>query len=51
MIGKLTDEQIEDVLNENILGRIGCNDGKKIYVVPINYAYDGKFIMAHSIEE
>ena len=48
MIGKLTDEQIEEVLNENVLGRIGCSDGKKIYVVPVNYAYDGKSVVAHS---
>ena len=48
MIGKLTDEQIEEVLNENVLGRIGCSDGKKIYVVPVNYAYDGKSVIAHS---
>ena len=49
MIGNLTEEQIEEVLKENVLGRIGCNDGKKTYVVPINYAYDGKFIIAHSV--
>ncbi len=50
MIGKLTNEEIEAVLKANILGRIGCNDGKKTYVVPINYVYDGKFIIAHSTE-
>lgn len=49
MIGKLTNEQIEEVLKENVLGRIGCNDGEKNYVVPVGYAYDGKFIIAHSI--
>lgn len=49
MIGKLTNEQIEEVLKENVLGRIGCNDGKRNYVVPVNYAYDGKCIIAHSI--
>lgn len=48
MIGHLTKEQIEAVLKENILGRIGCHDGKKSYVVPINYVYDGKHIIAHS---
>ena len=48
MIGNLTDEQIEEVLRENVLGRIGCSDGERIYVVPINYAYDGKSIIAHS---
>ncbi|MBK9982249.1 MAG: pyridoxamine 5'-phosphate oxidase family protein [Saprospiraceae bacterium] len=50
MIGTLSDQQIEDVLGENIFGRIGCNDGNKTYVVPINYVYDGKHIIAHSIE-
>lgn len=50
MIGKLTNEQIEKVLKENILGRIGCNDGTQTYVVPINYVYDGKFIIGHSME-
>jgi nitroimidazol reductase NimA-like FMN-containing flavoprotein (pyridoxamine 5'-phosphate oxidase superfamily) len=49
MIGKLTDEQIEQVLHQNILGRIGCSYGNKNYVVPINYMYDGKNIIAHSV--
>jgi len=49
MIGNLTEEEIEEVLKENVLGRIGCNDGNKIYVVPINYVYDGKYIIAHSV--
>ena len=49
MIGELTNEQIEEVLKKNVLGRIGCNDGEKNYVVPVNYAYDGKFIIAHSV--
>jgi len=49
MIGKLTSEQIEEVLMKNVLGRIGCNDGKKNYVVPINYVYDGIYIIAHSL--
>ena len=48
MIGQLKSEEIEKVLAENVLGRIGCNDGKKTYVVPVNYAYDGKYIIAHS---
>jgi uncharacterized protein len=50
MIGKLSEEQIEEVLTANVLGRIGCNDGSKTYVVPINYVYDGKFIISHSVE-
>ena len=49
MIGRLTHEQIEEVLRENVVGRIGCSEGKKIYVVPVNYIYDGKHIIAHSV--
>lgn len=48
MIGKLNMVQIEEVLKKNVLGRIGCSDGKKTYVVPINYVYDGKSIIGHS---
>jgi nitroimidazol reductase NimA-like FMN-containing flavoprotein (pyridoxamine 5'-phosphate oxidase superfamily) len=50
MIEMLTSEQIEDVLKKNILGRIGCCDGSKVYVVPVNYVYDGQNIIAHSPE-
>lgn len=50
MIGILSPAQIEAVLNENILGRIGCNDGRKTYVVPVNYVYDGQHIIAHSVD-
>lgn len=49
MIGKLNNEQIEELLRQNLLGRIGCNDGSKTYVVPVTYVYDGKFIIAHSV--
>jgi nitroimidazol reductase NimA-like FMN-containing flavoprotein (pyridoxamine 5'-phosphate oxidase superfamily) len=50
MIGKLTNHQIDEVLSLNVLGRIGCVADGRIYVVPINYAYDGKNIIAHSVK-
>lgn len=50
MIGTLTGKEIHDVLSRNIVGRIGCTDGKKTYVVPINYVFNGKDIIAHSLE-
>lgn len=50
MINNLTEEQIQEVLEKNVLGRIGCSYEGKTYVVPLNYAYDGKFIIAHSEE-
>jgi uncharacterized protein len=49
MIGRLNEGAIEEVLRSNVLGRIGCTDGKKIYVVPVNYVYDGKYIIGHSV--
>ena len=49
MIGKLNKTQIEEVLKGNVLGRIGCSDGNKSYVVPVNYVYDGKCIIGHSL--
>ena len=48
MIGKLTATEIQEVLAKNTLGRIGCNDGYNTYVIPINYVYDGKYILCHS---
>jgi nitroimidazol reductase NimA-like FMN-containing flavoprotein (pyridoxamine 5'-phosphate oxidase superfamily) len=49
MIGKLNNSEIEEVLKGNLLGRIGCSDEKKIYVVPVTYVYDGKSIIGHSL--
>lgn len=50
MIGKLTYEEADEVLRANVWGRIGCNDGDKTYIVPVSYVYDGKYILAHSLE-
>ncbi len=48
MVGKLTEQQIEDLLKDNVWGHLGCNDGFNTYVYPINYLYDGKYITCHS---
>lgn len=48
MIGKLNEEQIDAVLRSGLIGRIGCRDNNDIYIVPVNYVYDGKNIIAHS---
>jgi uncharacterized protein len=50
MLGHLNKEEIEEVLSNGILGRIGCSLKGKTYIVPINYVYDGKQIIAHSTE-
>lgn len=50
MIGSLTNDQIEHVLRNGLIGRIACYADHKIYVVPVTYVFDGKFIYAHSRE-
>jgi uncharacterized protein len=49
MLGILNEQQVEKMLYSEVIGRIGCiGNDKMIYVVPINYAYDGEYIYAHS---
>ena len=50
MIGEMTQEQIDRLLCSEMIGRVGCCADGKVYVVPVTYAYDGKFIYAHSGE-
>jgi len=50
MLGQLNTEEIESLLHKSVLGRIGCGDGKLIYVVPISYVYDGQYIYCHTHE-
>jgi uncharacterized protein len=50
MFGKLNNAQIEKVIADNFIGRLGCHAAGKTYVVPISYAYDGQFIYARTFE-
>jgi nitroimidazol reductase NimA-like FMN-containing flavoprotein (pyridoxamine 5'-phosphate oxidase superfamily) len=46
MFGNLNTEEIELILHNQLLGRIGCHNDNTTYIVPISYAYDGEFIYA-----
>ena len=48
MIGRLTLKEMEQVLENQAIGRIGCSIDNQPYIVPITYAYDGKYIYGHS---
>ena len=48
MFGKLNTDEIDRLLSNQLVGRIGCHDDGITYVVPISYAYDGTNIYAHS---
>lgn len=50
MLGKLSDAQIDQVLQAQSLGRVGCYADEKMYVVPVTYVYHDGFIYAHSKE-
>ena len=40
----LNKEAIENLLGHQYLGRIGCHSKDSTFVVPVNYAYDGKAV-------
>ena len=50
MFGILSQNEIEEVLHTQIVGRIGCHAEGVTYIVPISYAYDGENIFAHTLE-
>ena len=50
MIGKLPPEEIENLLHQQFIGHLGCQDKDTVYVVPISYAYDEGNIYCHSFE-
>jgi nitroimidazol reductase NimA-like FMN-containing flavoprotein (pyridoxamine 5'-phosphate oxidase superfamily) len=50
MLGELTANQIETVLQVQVVGRIGCHAGDTTYVVPTTYAYDGQYVYGHTKE-
>lgn len=48
MLGSLTITEIDDLLKEQVTGRIGCCNEGKTYIVPINYVYQDGVIYGHS---
>lgn len=50
MLGTLPNNEIEQLLQSQLVGRIGCHADGQTYIVPISYAYDGKFIYCHTHE-
>lgn len=50
MLGTMQENEIEELLKSQSVGRIGCSADGNTYVVPISYAYDGKYIYCHTHE-
>lgn len=43
-------QQIDELFQSQVLGRIGCIDEGVVYVVPVSYVYEDNCIYAHSQE-
>lgn len=50
MLGILNKEQIDNILHSQTICRLACCDGKKPYVVPISFYYDGKYVYGQTQE-
>ena len=50
MFGTLNDAQIEKLLTNSFIGRLGCHVQGKTYVVPLSYAYKNDCIYIHTNE-
>jgi nitroimidazol reductase NimA-like FMN-containing flavoprotein (pyridoxamine 5'-phosphate oxidase superfamily) len=44
----LTAEEIDQVLRDEVIGRLGCHADGKTYVVPVAYIYDGQALYGHT---
>ena len=50
MITSLSSSEIDDLFHKQLVGRIGCNYENEVYIIPMSYAYDGKYVYCHSYE-
>ncbi len=50
MTGKLDTDQIRNLMTSQVLGRMACSNGLQPYIVPVTYAYDGKYIYGQTNE-
>jgi len=50
VIAELDRAEIDDLLESQTVGRIGCHADGRTYVVPVIYAYDGEGFYAYSLE-
>jgi nitroimidazol reductase NimA-like FMN-containing flavoprotein (pyridoxamine 5'-phosphate oxidase superfamily) len=51
MFGSLQQQEIEEVLTRQYVGRLGCSANGRTYIVPISYAYDGNHLYFHAARE
>jgi uncharacterized protein len=50
VIAELSRDEIDELLREQVVGRIGCHVDGLTYVVPVIYAYDGESFHVATVE-
>ena len=50
MVGELNEQQMNNLLSSQVVGRLACTDSVRPYLVPVNYVYDGNYIYAQTSE-
>ena len=50
MLGELKEDEIQQLLKSNSIGRIGCTDGEHVYITPINYRLEDDSVLCYSLE-
>ena len=50
MLGELTEIQMNNLLSSQVVGRIACVAGRRPYIVPVLYVFDGQYIYGQSRE-
>jgi nitroimidazol reductase NimA-like FMN-containing flavoprotein (pyridoxamine 5'-phosphate oxidase superfamily) len=49
MISKLSEEESLSLLRDKRVARLGCVVGNEPYVVPLNYVFDDRSVLGHSL--
>jgi nitroimidazol reductase NimA-like FMN-containing flavoprotein (pyridoxamine 5'-phosphate oxidase superfamily) len=49
-VRELAREEIDALLGEQVVGRVGCHAGGVTYVVPVIFAYDGEAVHVATVE-
>jgi uncharacterized protein len=50
MSGELNEQQMNNLLGSQVVGRLACTDSTQPYLVPVTYAFDGHFIYGQTNE-
>ena len=50
MNGELNEQQINNILTSQLIGRLACCEDKYPYIVPVTFAYDENYIYGQSVE-